>query len=64
MNVSRAYTETKEVVGGFALLQVNSKDEAIAWTRRFLQVAGDGESEIRELCEASPSAPPGHQDQR
>ena len=51
------FTETKEVVGGFALLQVKSKEEAIDWTKRFLKVAGDGESEIRELYEASAFAP-------
>ena len=46
------FTETKEVVGGFALFQVKSKEEAIEWTKRFLKLAGDGESEIREICEA------------
>ena len=46
------FTETKEVIGGFALFQVQSKEEAIAWTKRFLQLAGDGESEIREIYEA------------
>jgi len=45
------FTESKEVIGGFALIQVRSKEEAIEWTRRFLDVAGDGESEVRELCE-------------
>ena len=45
------FTETKEVIGGFALINVKSKDEAIAWTRRFLDVAGDGESEVRQLNE-------------
>jgi hypothetical protein len=45
------FTETKEVVGGFALIQVASKAEAIEWTRRFLDVVGDGESEVRQLCE-------------
>lgn len=45
------FTETKELIAGFALFQVESKDEAIAWTKRFLEVAGDGESEIRELHE-------------
>jgi hypothetical protein len=47
------FAETKEVIGGFALLQAKSKEEAIEWTKRFLKVAGDGESEIRELYEAS-----------
>jgi hypothetical protein len=51
------FTETKELVAGFAMIQVKSKDEAIEWTRRFLRVAGDGESEIRQLHEASDFAP-------
>jgi hypothetical protein len=45
------FTESKEVIGGFALIRVNSKEEAIEWTKRFLDVAGDGESEVRELYE-------------
>jgi hypothetical protein len=47
------FTETKEIVGGFALIQAASKAEAIEWTKRFLAVAGDGESEIRQVWEAS-----------
>ncbi len=47
------FTETKEIIGGFALIQVASKEEAIEWTERFLAVAGDGESEIRQVWEAS-----------
>jgi hypothetical protein len=39
------------------MIQVKSKAEAIEWTRRFLKVAGDGESEIRLLHEASDFAP-------
>jgi hypothetical protein len=46
------FTEAKELIGGFAIIQTKSKDEAIRWTKRFLTVAGDGESEIRELYEA------------
>jgi hypothetical protein len=46
------FTESKEVIGGFALINVNSKEEAIRWTKRFLEVAGDGESEIRQVNEA------------
>jgi len=49
------FTETKEVVGGFALFQVKSKEEAINWTKRFLKLAGDGESEIREIYETPAS---------
>src|SRR5262247_2310796 len=45
------FTEAKEVVGGFAIMQVNSKEEAIELARKFLQVAGDGECELRQLYE-------------
>ena len=45
------FTEAKEVVGGFALIQANSKEEAIEQTKRFLKVAGDGETEIRQVFE-------------
>ena len=43
------FPETKELIAGFALLQVKSKPEAIEWTKRFLTVAGEGESEVRLL---------------
>jgi hypothetical protein len=46
------FTETKELIGGFAIIRVNSKEEAIERTKYFLQVAGGGESEIRQLYEA------------
>jgi hypothetical protein len=45
------FTEAKEVVGGFAIIQASSKAEAIALTRQFLECAGDGECEIRQLYE-------------
>ena len=47
------FTETKELIAGFALIRAKSKDEAIEWTKHFLRVAGDGESEIRLLHERS-----------
>jgi len=46
------FAESKEVVGGFALLEVQSKAEAVELTRRFLSVSGDGECELRQLYEA------------
>jgi hypothetical protein len=46
------FTESKEVVAGFALFETKSKAEAIEWTKRFLDVAGDGESEIRQIATA------------
>ena len=51
------FTESKELVGGFAIIQTKSKEEAIELTKRFLNVAGDGESEIRLLHEATDFAP-------
>ena len=46
------FTEAKEMVGGFAILKVNSKQEAIELARKFLQVHGEGECELRQLYEA------------
>jgi hypothetical protein len=46
------FAEAKEVVGGFALLRANSKEEALEMVKDFLQVAGDGECELRQLFEA------------
>ena len=43
------FVETKEVVGGFAILEARSKEEAIEMARTFLDVAGDGECEIRQI---------------
>ncbi len=47
------FTESKEIIGGFALIRAKSKEEAIDLTKRFLEVAGDGESEIRQVYEAA-----------
>src|SRR5262245_33634371 len=49
------FTETKEVVGGFALLQADSKEEAIELLKTFLKVAGDGECELLQLYEPTES---------
>jgi len=48
------FTESKELVGGFAILQADSKEHAIELARKFLPIAGDGECEIRQLYEAPP----------
>ena len=45
------FPETKELIAGFCLLQVKTKEEAIEWGKRFLDVVGVGESEIRQLHE-------------
>jgi len=48
------FTETKEVVGGYAILKVASKEEAIEHTRRFLAIHGeewDIDCELRRIEE-------------
>jgi hypothetical protein len=47
------FTESKEVVGGFAILKANSKEEAIELARQFLKIAGEGECELRQIYEAT-----------
>jgi hypothetical protein len=44
------FTETKELVAGYSIIRVNSKDEAIDWARRGVAIDADGrggESEVR-----------------
>ena len=43
------FIELKELLGGFAVLNVNSLEEAIEWSKRFLKIVGSGESEIVQL---------------
>ncbi len=50
------FAESKEVVGGFALIQAQSKEEAIEYVKRFLNVVGEGECELRQLYEAPAAA--------
>jgi hypothetical protein len=57
------FTESKEVIGGFAVLEYASRQEAIEGTVKFMQLHRDhwpsweGEAEIREMCEAPSFAP-------
>ncbi len=55
--VDGPFPEAKEVIGGFAIVDVPSKETAIDIARRFLAVAGDGESEIRQMYD-EPAYPP------
>jgi hypothetical protein len=43
------FTEAKELVGGWAVMECRDKAECIEWTKRFLAIAGDGESTIRPV---------------
>ncbi|MGH6866725.1 MAG: YciI family protein [Methyloceanibacter sp.] len=50
------FTETKEVVGGYAIFEVNSKAEMLHWTERFVDLhrkdipGWEGEAEVRQLA--------------
>jgi len=46
------FTESKEVIGGLAILQASSKEEALELVKDFIRVAGDGECELRQIFEA------------
>ena len=46
------FTETKELVSGYAILQVKDMEQAVELTKRFLKVVGEGESEIRLMHDA------------
>ena len=50
--VDGPFAETKEVIGGYAILEAKSREEAIELTKRFLRVHGDEwdiECELRQL---------------
>jgi hypothetical protein len=54
------FTEAKEVIGGYAVYAVKSREEALEWTRRFMALHQEhwkdweGEVELRQLYD-----PPG-----
>src|SRR3982074_1667393 len=48
------FTETKELIAGFGIVQVRSKEEAIEWVKRCPNpMEGESELEIRQVAEAS-----------
>jgi len=52
--VDGPFAETKELIAGYTLIEVNSREEALEWTRRFPNPAlnhGQGEIEVRQLFE-------------
>ncbi len=51
------FAETKELVAGYAIVEVKSKADAIELAKRFLRVVGEGESEVR-LMHDLPAYPP------
>ncbi|MFI0259302.1 YciI family protein [Streptomyces sp. NPDC017056] len=48
------FTETKEVIGGYSLIQAKDKAEALEWAKRFLRVHEENwtvTAEVREINE-------------
>lgn len=48
------FTESKELIAGYTLIQVRSRDEALEWSRRFPNPVGEkqpAEIEVRQLYE-------------
>ncbi|MTD14803.1 hypothetical protein GIS00_12715 [Nakamurella sp. YIM 132087] len=43
------YAEAKELIGGWALMECRDIDEAVEYAKRFLRIAGPGESRIRQV---------------
>ena len=56
--VDGPFAEAKEIIGGFAIMRVSSKQEALKEAREFLELAGDGEVEIREMYDPQDCFPP------
>jgi hypothetical protein len=52
--VDGPFTEAKEIVGGYVLIDVPDREAAIALTRRILDVSGDGTFHLHEIVEGPP----------
>ena len=47
--VDGPFTEAKELIGGWALLECRDLDEAVEWSKRFVSVLGEGEVRVRPV---------------
>ncbi len=45
------FTEAKEMIGGYWIIDVKSKDEALEWAKRVPAVGGDFTIELRQIFE-------------
>jgi hypothetical protein len=56
--VNGPFAETKELIAGYTLIQVKSREEAIEWTKRYPNpYLKDGEIEVRQLFELEDFGP-------
>jgi hypothetical protein len=51
------FAETKELIDGFALVKVGSKEEAIAIASEFMEIAGDGTGEVLQVFDQADGPP-------
>ena len=54
------FAETKELIAGYTIIQVKSREEAMEWTKRFPNPAGEGkpaEIEVRQFFELEDFGP-------
>ena len=54
MVIDGPFTETKELIAGYAILQVHSMDEALRWLERFPDDGEDQDIEIRPMYDEGP----------
>ena len=47
------YAETKELIDGFALIDVKSHEEALALAERFMAIAGEGDGEVLQVYDSA-----------
>ncbi len=47
--VDGPFAEAKELIAGYTLIQVRSREEAMEWSRRFPNPAGEGKEAVIEL---------------
>jgi hypothetical protein len=51
------FAETKELIDGFALIEVGSAQDALQMAERFMRIAGEGSGEILQIFDASGGPP-------
>ena len=57
------FAEAKEVIGGYAVYSVKSREEILEWTKRFMEIhrehwpEWEGVSEVRQIFDPSDFAP-------
>ena len=58
--VDGPFSETKELIAGYTVIKVRSRQEALEWTKRFPNPAGEGkecEIEVRQMFDLEDFAP-------